>query len=55
MVRRRIASEKRDGHVVCANVFGLFLESVTPDHDGIRPLSSYVADTVCNDHFRYQV
>jgi len=31
------------------------VELVTPGHDGVRPLSSYIAETVSKDLYRYQV
>jgi hypothetical protein len=40
---------------VCANVFGLFVESGSPGHDELRRVPFLINGTVVGDHLREQV
>src|SRR5579872_3378567 len=55
MVRRRIASEKLGWTNGLRQCIRSLVESRTLDHDGFRPLSSFVATRPSKDLFRYQV
>jgi hypothetical protein len=40
---------------ICANVFGLWLETDSPGHDELRCVLYLINGTVMEDHFREQV
>ena len=56
MVRRRTAREKLWARrQVCGNVFGLWVENVSPGHDEFRCVPVLISRSVVEDHSRYQV
>jgi hypothetical protein len=56
MIRRRTAREKRRvDRQICANVFGLCVESGDSGHDELRCALFLINGTVMEDHFREQV